>query len=71
MNINLNIAQEDLKTLFIHTRDAYNNISLQEWSKETQKSYLSYFNNKELFNYRKYSYSQWVNAQIVSLQQPY
>ena len=71
MTIDLNIAQDDLKTLFVHTRDAYNNISFSDWCKETEKSYISYFENKELFNYRKYSYSQWVNAQVVSLQQPY
>ena len=71
MTLDSNILTQDLQTLFIHTRGAYNNINFQEWSKEAEKSYLSYFNNKELFSYRKYSYSQWVNSQVVALQQSY
>ncbi len=67
MKTDLRINQDDLKTLFAHTKGAYNNMTFSDWCKECKKSYMSYFNNKELFNNRKYTYSQWVNAQIISL----
>ena len=67
MKANLKIELNDLKALFTHTRGAYPNMSFVNWSKECVKSYMSYFNNKELFNYRKYTYSEWVNAQIIAL----
>tara|TARA_R100000544_G_C2213949_1_gene53500 strand:- start:4 stop:213 length:210 start_codon:yes stop_codon:yes gene_type:complete len=67
MKPDLRIDQEDLKTLFCHTRDAYGNISFADWCKECRKSYMSYFENKELFNYRRYTYSQFVNASVVAL----
>lgn len=67
MKPNLKIDLKDLKTLYLHTRFAYANMSFEEWCKECKKSYLSYFNNKELYNKTKYTYSQFVNAQIISL----
>jgi hypothetical protein len=67
MKVDLNIEQEDLKVLFIHTRAAYGNMTFENWSKECKKSYMSYFNNKPLFSNKKYTYSQFVNAQIIAL----
>ena len=67
MKINLTIDQEDLKILFTHTGCAYPNMTFKSWAEECRKSYLSYFNNKTLFSNRKYTYSQWVNAQIISI----
>lgn len=67
MKPNLSIEINDLKALFTHTRCAYGNMTFENWCKECKKSYLSYFNNKELFNNCKYTYSQFVNAQIIAI----
>lgn len=67
MKPDLRIEEEDLKALFAHTKKAYGDMSFKQWCKECEKSYMSYFNNKELFNKRKYTYSQFVNAQIIAL----
>lgn len=68
MRANLKINNEDLKALYLQTKGAYKNISFTDWCKECQKSYISYFNNKEIFIYKKYTYSEFVNAQIIALQ---
>ena len=67
MKANLNITQEDLKALFSHTKSAYGNMTFDNWCKECKKSYMSYFNNKQLFNNRKYTYSQFVNALVIAI----
>ena len=67
MTPDLRIETEDLKVLFSHTKGAYGNMTFAKWCEECKKSYLSYFNNKELFNNRKYTYSQFVNAQILAI----
>tara|TARA_R110000822_G_scaffold303876_1_gene428829 strand:- start:79 stop:285 length:207 start_codon:yes stop_codon:yes gene_type:complete len=67
MKANLQIKQEDLKVLFSHTKSAYGNMSFKNWKKECLKSYMSYFNNKSIFNNRKYNYSQFVNAQVLAI----
>jgi hypothetical protein len=67
MNANLKIEQEDLKVLFVHTKDAYPNMSFENWCKDCEKSYMLYFNNKEIYNKKRYTYSQWVNSQILLL----
>lgn len=71
MKANLTISTNDLKTLFLHTQGAYNGLSFYDWCKECKKSYLSYFNNKPLYNNKKYTYSQFVNAQIKAITQPF
>ena len=67
MKADLRIDLEDLKVLFAHTKSAYGNMSFSNWCKECEKSYMTYSNNKELFNRRKYTYSQFVNAQIIAI----
>lgn len=67
MKADLRIEQDDLKTLFAHTKGAFGNMTFTSWVKEDKKSYMSYFNNKELFSKKKYTYSQFVNAQIIAL----
>jgi hypothetical protein len=67
MKADLSITQEDLKVLFSHTKGAYKNMSFENWKEECLKSYMSYFNNKKIFNNRKYTYSQFVNAQVLAL----
>ena len=67
MKANLEITQEDLKILFQHTKSAYGNMSFENWKEECKKSYMSYFNNKSIFNNRQYTYSQFVNAQVLAI----
>ena len=67
MKPDLRIEQDDLKALFAHTKSAYGNITFESWKKDCKKSYMSYFNNKDLFNNRKYTYSQFVNAQVIAI----
>tara|TARA_R110000737_G_scaffold30891_4_gene49390 strand:+ start:650 stop:841 length:192 start_codon:yes stop_codon:yes gene_type:complete len=62
MKANLKIELDDLKTLFACTRGAHT-MTFADWSEDCVKSYMSYFNNKEY----PYTYSQWVNAQIIAL----
>ncbi len=65
--LNLTIDSNDLKTLWMHTKAAYGNKTFESWKKDCKKSYMSYFNNKELFMNRQYTYSEFVNAQIISI----
>ena len=67
MKANLKIDQQDLKVLFAHTRGAYGNMTFEQWSKDCLKSYMSYFNNKQIFKTNRYTYSQFVNSQIIAL----
>lgn len=68
---NLKIDQEDLKVYFIHSKEAYPGMSFKNWCKDCEKAYLEYFNNKEMYNRKRYTYSQWVNDGIIILQQYY
>ena len=67
MKLDYTIDQNDLKTLFTHTRGAYGNMTFDSWVIECKKSYKSYFNNKPLFSNKHYTYSQFVNAQIIAI----
>tara|TARA_R100000935_G_C2745350_1_gene127580 strand:+ start:101 stop:319 length:219 start_codon:yes stop_codon:yes gene_type:complete len=67
MKANLKIDQKDLLALFSHTKGAYGNMTFLTWSKECLSSYITYFNNKALFNNKKYTYSEFVNAQILAI----
>lgn len=67
MKADLKINQKDLKVLFAHTKGAYKGMSFDDWSKECYKSYMSYYNNKVMYGYNRYTYSQFVNAQILAI----
>ena len=67
MKANLKIELDDLKALFTHTRGAYQNMTFADWSEECVKSYMIYFNHEDIRRNSKYTYSQWVNAQIIAL----
>ena len=67
MKANLKIDEKDLLALFSHTKGAYGNMTFSNWCKESIKSYMSYFNNKDFFNLNKYTYSEFVNAQILAI----
>jgi hypothetical protein len=67
MKADMRISQDDLKALFVHTRAAYGNMTFSNWCQESEESYMTYFNNKELFGKRKYTYTQFVNAQILAI----
>ena len=64
---NLQIDETDLKVLFLHTKCAYGNMTFEDWKIECKKSYISYFENKELYNNKRYTYSEFVNAQIIAM----
>lgn len=67
MALDLRVGEDDLKTLFIHSRMAYGNIGYIAWKKKCKEAYMSYFNDKKLFNVKQKTYSQWVNSQTVAL----
>lgn len=67
MKADLRISQDDLKALYLATRAAYGNMTFSNWCQECEESYMTYFNNKELFGKRQYTYSQFVNAQISAI----
>ena len=67
MQVDMRIDQDDLKAIYVHTRAAYGNITFQDWCQESEKSYMAYFKNKELYSTRQYTYSQFVNAQILAI----
>jgi len=67
MKADLRIEKKDLKVLFAHTKGAYGKMTFLNWCKDCEKSYISYFNNKQIFNKNKYTYSQFVNAQILAI----
>ena len=60
---NLTIEQNDLKLLYALTKHAFNNISFEAWCIKTRIAYLKFIEGKE--NYK--SYSQWINGQIIYL----
>ena len=68
MDIDFKVDKKELEILYAYTKGAYKGLTFEQWSKECEKSYMSYFNNKELFNIRKYTYSQFVSSQIIALQ---
>lgn len=60
---NLNIENGDLKTLFIHTRHAYGNMTFDNWVLQCKNDYDKYVMGS---TYCK-TFSQWVNGQIIAL----
>lgn len=69
-NLNFTIDAQDLKVLYLHTRDAYKGMSFDKWVIEAKNAYKDY-HNRNLNNLQKYgapkTFSQWVNGQIISL----
>ena len=69
-NLNFDIDIDDLKILFIHTRDAYKGMSFDKWVIEAKTAYKEYHarNTNDLQKYgTPKTFSQWVNGQIISL----
>ena len=66
--INFEIDLEDLKALFLHTKDAYKkNITFNIWVDNCQANYEQYFERQIQLNETPKSFSQWVNGQIIAL----
>ena len=69
-NLNFTIDAQDLKILYLHTRDAYKGMSFEKWVIQAKDYYKIYY-NRNLNNLQKYgtpkTFSQWVNGQIISL----
>jgi hypothetical protein len=63
MVTNLTIEQEDLKVLYVLTKYAYGNISFDAWCIKIRIAYLKFIEGKDNCK----TYSQWVNGQIVYL----
>ena len=62
-NIDFKIDLEDLQALYIHTRQAYGNMTFDSWLLECKKAYKQYLTNRE----NPKTFSQWVNGQIIAL----
>tara|TARA_R110000765_G_scaffold389357_1_gene481797 strand:- start:45 stop:254 length:210 start_codon:yes stop_codon:yes gene_type:complete len=68
MKANLKIELDDLKALFTQSTSTNTNMTFADWSEECVKSYMIYFNNGIIIkSLPKYTYSEWVNAQIIAL----
>lgn len=61
--LNFTIDQNDLKTLFIHTKFAYNGLTFSQWVGEIKESYSDYFNKAKKIK----TFSEWINGQIIAL----
>ena len=66
IEINYSIAQEDLKALYLLSKNAFGNMSFDVWCESVRGSYLQYVkSNRESHK----TFSQWVNGQIIALTQ--
>jgi len=65
--LNLKIDQDDLKALFIACGNSVKNCSFQDWVRNTEVGYESYFERQVRLKQAHLSFSQWVNGQIISL----
>jgi hypothetical protein len=69
-NLNFEIDNADLKTLFILVKNLYNGHSFNDFVIDCKFSYKEYY-NRNLNDLQKYgtpkTFSQWVNGQIISL----
>ena len=64
------IDNEDLQVLFLHTRDAYQGYTFEQWKRECKKAYTEFAIAKNNKGQDVPTYSQWVNGSIIALQQP-
>ena len=61
--LNFTIDINDLKALFLHTKNAYGKITFNQWTQQTKNAYSSFAKDKESVK----TFSQWVNGQIIAL----
>ena len=61
--LDFKIDELDLSLLYHHTKFAYAGMNFENWCKECKKSYVKYVQNRKDVK----TYSQYVNAQIISL----
>ena len=61
--LNFKINDQDLKTLFLYTRNVYGKITFTDWVKEAKSAYSSFAKGKD----DVITFSKWVNGQIISL----
>ena len=55
--------EEDLKILYLHTRDAYPGYLFHDWCVEVHEVYTEYAQSRE----NPKTLSQWINGQIIAL----
>lgn len=61
--IDLSIDEEDLKVLFLHTKDAYKGYTFEQWCKEVKGNYVDYVGKRQ--NHK--TFFEWVNGQILAI----
>ena len=61
--IDFSIEVEDLKVLYVHTAQAYKNITFDKWVQECKNAYADYFRGRN----NPKTFSQWVNGQILAM----
>ena len=52
-----------LKTLYLHTKNAFNNITFDKWLLEAKNNYMGYFNSGRCNK----TFEQWINGQISAI----
>tara|TARA_R110000772_G_scaffold6250_5_gene21937 strand:- start:825 stop:1037 length:213 start_codon:yes stop_codon:yes gene_type:complete len=66
--INFNIDQDDLKALFITTRDSHKKgVNLKNWTNNCEANYEMYFERQIQLNQKPKTFTQWINGQTLAL----
>jgi hypothetical protein len=60
---NFNCDQNDILALFAATRFAHQGMTVEQFTAQTQKDYAAYVARGNA----KYTYSEWINRQVVVL----
>jgi len=70
LTLDYTIDQDDLKVLFVHTREAYPRVGFNQWVEIAKADYARYHkrntDNPERYGTPK-TFSQWVNGQTIAL----
>lgn len=66
--LDFTIDQDDLKALFICTRDSHKRgVTFQNWKNNCEANYEQYFERQLQLDQTPKTFSQWINGQVVSL----
>jgi len=66
IEVNYSIDQDDLKALYLLSKNAFGNMTFNEWCNATRNAYLEYAkSNRD----SPHTFSQWVNGQTIALTQ--
>tara|TARA_B100000809_G_C14973634_1_gene471859 strand:+ start:86 stop:295 length:210 start_codon:yes stop_codon:yes gene_type:complete len=68
IKVNYNVDVQDLKALYLLSKSAFGNIPFEKWCDAARSHYLEYVkSNRE----SPHTFSDWINAQIISLTYPF